>query len=168
MARLLATSPLLRASRDVGVYLARDGELDPLPLLTTLSSRGLQPWLPVIEPIPARPPRLRFAPLEDAGRMRSNRFGIPEPDRRRARAGWTLDLVLLPLVGFDRRGGRLGMGGGFYDATFDPRRPRPARPKLVGLAHGVQEVDRLELLAHDARLDAVATERELILLRGDP
>jgi 5-formyltetrahydrofolate cyclo-ligase len=166
VARRLATSDLLRRTRNVAVYLPRDGELDPLTLLTTLSSRNLQPWLPVIEPIPSRAPRLGFAPLDDPANMRPNRFGIPEPDRSRSRAGWTLDLVLLPLVGFDRHGGRLGMGGGFYDATFDPRRPRPARPKLVGLAHGVQEVDHLEMLEHDARLDAVVTERELILLEG--
>jgi len=161
-ARLLAASALLRAARDVAVYLPRDGELDPLPLLTILSSRGVRPWLPVIEPIPTRPPRLAFAPLDDPARMRANRYRIPEPVRGAPRVGWTLDLVLLPLVGFDRRGGRLGMGGGFYDATFDPRRTRPGRPKLVGLAHAVQEVDSLDLLPHDAPLDAIVTERELI------
>jgi 5-formyltetrahydrofolate cyclo-ligase len=161
-ARLLARSALLRAARDIAVYLPRDGELDPLALLTILSSRGIRAWLPVIEPVPARAPRLRFAPLDDPDHMRPNRFGIPEPVRGTARDGWTLDVVLLPLVGFDRRGGRLGMGGGFYDATFDPRRTRPARPRLVGLAHSVQEVDALDLLPHDAPLDAVVTERELI------
>lgn len=166
-ARLLASSSLLRAARDIAVYLPRDGELDPLPLLTILSSRGARPWLPVIEPIPSRPPRLAFAPLDDPAHMRPNRFGIPEPVRGAPRAGWTLDLVLLPLVGFDRSGGRLGMGGGFYDATFDPRRPRPGRPMLVGLAHAVQEVDMLTLQPHDAPLDAIVTERELIEV-GDP
>ena len=162
-ARLLASSPFLLAARDVAVYLPRDGELDPLQVLTMLSRRELRPWLPVVEPIPSRTPRLAFAPLDDPARMRPNRFGIPEPDRRRARPGWTLDLVLLPLVGFDRRGGRLGMGGGFYDASFDPRRFRPKRPKLVGLAHAVQEVDRLALEAHDAPLDAIVTELEIIV-----
>lgn len=164
-ARLLAKSALLRAARDVAVYLPRDGELDPLILLTMLSSRGIRAWLPVIEPIPSRPPRLAFAPLDDPDHMRPNRFGIPEPVRGAPRVGWTLDIVLLPLVGFDRRGGRLGMGGGFYDATFDPRRTRPARPKLVGLAHAVQEVDALALQPHDAPLDAIVTERELIEVR---
>ena len=57
------------------------------------------------------------------------------------------------------------MGGGFYDATFDPRRPRPARPRLIGLAHSVQEVDALELQPHDAPLDAIVTEREFISVR---
>lgn len=160
---LLLRSPLLRGVRHLGAYLATDGELDPLPLLTRLQARGVQPWLPCIAPIHRGPRRLRFGPLQSPDIMRPNRYGIAEPFGARACAGWTLDAVLVPLVGFDRSGARLGMGAGYYDATFDARRDRPGRPLLVGLAHGVQEILTLEQQPHDAPLDAIVTEHEVIV-----
>mgnify|MGYP001189866645 CR=1 FL=1 len=163
---LLLPSPLLRGVRNLGAYLAADGEIDPLALLTGLGDRGIRPWLPCIAPIPRGPNRLRFRRLQSPQAMRPNRFGIPEPFGTRMRAGWTLDAVLIPLVGFDRTGARLGMGAGYYDATFDARRDRPNRPALIGLAHSLQEVTMLDQLPHDAPLDAIVTEQEVILPTG--
>src|SRR5687767_13746260 len=91
--------------------------------------------------------------------MRRNRFGIPEPTGRRC-APQQLDLVLLPLVAFDRRGARLGMGGGFYDRTFAFLRVAGRRkPRLVGLAHHFQEVAQLPREPWDVPLAAIVTER---------
>ena len=70
--------------------------------------------------------------------------------------------MLVPLVAFDAAGNRLGMGGGFYDAAFDARRPRPARPTLVGLAHGCQQMDAIPTAAHDVPLDFIATDGALL------
>lgn len=163
---LLLPSPLLRGVRHIGAYLAADGELDPLTLLARLHGRAVQPWLPCIAPIPNGPRRLRFGPLQSPDTMRRNRFNIAEPAGTRLRPGWTLDAVLIPLVGFDRTGARLGMGAGYYDATFDVRRDRPSQPVLIGLAHSLQEVTMLDQLPHDAPLDAIVTEREVIMPTG--
>jgi 5-formyltetrahydrofolate cyclo-ligase len=74
-----------------------------------------------------------------------------------------LDLLLVPLVGFDADCNRLGMGGGFYDRTlaYLTRRTHWRRPRLVGIAHECQRVERLETGPWDVPLDAVATERRL-------
>ena len=98
--------------------------------------------------------------------MQPNRYGIPEPAdaERNLVAAESLELVLAPLVAFDRRGHRLGMGGGFYDATFaflsSGERPRP--PLLVGIAYSFQELEAFVPQGHDVHLDYVCTERELI------
>ncbi|MNT59642.1 putative 5-formyltetrahydrofolate cyclo-ligase [compost metagenome] len=95
--------------------------------------------------------------------MQPNRFRIPEPchNRARQRKVWALDLVLLPLVGFDRHGGRIGMGGGFYDRSLAYRgvRKKWHNPTLLGLAHECQQVDRLALASWDVSLKATVTDR---------
>lgn len=93
--------------------------------------------------------------------MVCNRFGIPEPRRSQRRLPpWLLQLVLMPLVGFDKRGGRLGMGGGFYDTTFAFKHQKMgARPTLIGLAHACQEVESLPLAHWDVPLNAIATDK---------
>jgi 5-formyltetrahydrofolate cyclo-ligase len=78
-----------------------------------------------------------------------------------SRSGHWLDLVLVPLVGFDARGNRLGMGGGFYDRHFSFLRNRRAwrRPLLIGIAFDVQRVPQLRDSAHDVPLWGIVTER---------
>ena len=67
--------------------------------------------------------------------------------------GADMKLVFMPLVGFDILGGRLGMGGGYYDKTFATR-----ESLLVGLAHDCQKVDSLPIESWDVPLDAIATD----------
>ncbi len=74
--------------------------------------------------------------------------------------------MLLPLLGFDRRGGRLGMGGGYYDRAFAFRRDRPAPPRLVGIGFACQELPDLAAESWDVALDAVATEAAYLPIRG--
>ena len=69
-------------------------------------------------------------------------------------------------MAFDPRGNRLGMGGGFYDRAFARvLRARPLRPRLVGLAHGFQQVDSLPAEPWDIPLDAIATDATLLSFR---
>ncbi len=106
---------------------------------------------------------MSFAPA--GGRLRRNVFGIPEPSTpRRLSARW-MQFVLVPLVAYDDRGARLGMGGGYYDRALAWRRHRCAwhGPRLVGIAHSTQRVDRIAALTHDVGLDAVITERGITL-----
>jgi 5-formyltetrahydrofolate cyclo-ligase len=156
VARRLAQRPWFSNARSVACYIAADGEIDPLPLLHRALAAGKRVYLPVLE----RGARLRFAEYRNGARMRRNRFGIPEPTGRRHCRPQQLDLVLLPLVAFDRRGARLGMGGGFYDRTFAFLRAGGRRkPRLLGLAHHFQEVAQLPLEPWDVPLAAIVTER---------
>lgn len=149
--RLLRISAWQRA-RHVGAYVANDGELDPAPLLAAIGARIYVPDL--------RGAR-RGSGMHFVWRMDGRRVQAP----RRRRAAWQLDVVLVPLVAFDRAGGRLGRGGGHYDRALAPRPGRP-RPLLVGLAHALQEVDGLDLQPWDVRVDVIATAAALIDAAG--
>lgn len=104
---------------------------------------------------------LRFAPWRPGDALASNRFGIPEPDLSPASLleADAMSLVVMPLVGFDERGNRLGMGGGWYDRSFAFRHERSAPPYLVGAGFAMQRVPPFEAEAWDVRLDAVCTEQ---------
>jgi 5-formyltetrahydrofolate cyclo-ligase len=151
---------LLRARR-VAAYLPVDGELDLRPLWPLLQGRRRELFLPVLRAHPE--PRLWFVAHPAAGPLLANRFGIPEPPwcQRRICPPWALDLILVPLVGFDAEGRRLGMGGGYYDRTlaYLGGRRHWRKPHLVGVAHECQRVARLPARSWDVPLDMVITER---------
>jgi 5-formyltetrahydrofolate cyclo-ligase len=152
-----------RKARRVALYIGVRGELDAS--VVALSARGRRKTycLPVLDPL--RKGVLRFCRWRPGERMRRNRFGIPEPIERKRRQlpAQRLDLVLVPLVGFDAQCNRLGMGGGFYDRTFAFTRSRrcATRPYLLGIAYAFQRVERLQAQPWDVPLDAVATDRAL-------
>jgi len=159
IAAVMATLPAFRRARHVAVYRPADGEIDPTGIAERALGRRKAVLLPVITPVRGMDNRLRFAPWRPECLLARNRFGIEEPwPRRRTFAPWVPDLVLLPVVAFDDAGNRLGMGGGFYDRTFDPARPALRRPMLIGLAHAVQRAERLPTDAHDVPLDGIATD----------
>ena len=105
--------------------------------------------------------RLRFAPWRPGDPLVANVHGIPEPDVAPASLlePEAMSFVVLPLVGFDARGHRLGMGGGWYDRSFAFRQHAPAPPWLVGAAFENQKVEALDAADWDVALDAVCTER---------
>lgn len=158
--RQLAHHPLFRRSGHIAFYLANDGEIDPRPLLLTAQKMGKATYLPVLKAWPRT--RMVFQRIKPGERLQPNRFGIHEPRfaPARQRPIWALDLVLMPLVGFDENGGRLGMGGGFYDRSLAYRsmRKKSHKPTLLGLAHECQKVDRLPLESWDVTLQATVTE----------
>jgi 5-formyltetrahydrofolate cyclo-ligase len=157
--RQLAQHPHFRRARHIALYLPNDGEIDPRPLLRAAQRRGKTTYLPVLNAWPRS--KMAFQRIDPHERLRANRFGIPEPrhNPKRQRKVWALDLVLLPLVGFDRFGGRLGMGGGFYDRSLAYRKMRKNwhKPTLLGLAHECQQVDRLVMASWDMPLAATVT-----------
>ncbi len=162
LCRLLSRDPdFIRADR-VAFYLASDGEISPQPLLELALKMGKRCYLPVLHPI--RHNRLWFVRYRPGCPMQRNRFGIDEPhDKLNPRVpAWSLDLVLLPLVAFDPQGGRLGMGGGFYDRSFAFKTRQTRRsPTLIGLAHELQKVERLPLASWDIPLAGIASDRRL-------
>ena len=108
---------------------------------------------------------MQFARYLPGMPMRPNRFAIPEPAIARAQLlpAQSLDLILMPLVGFDRSGNRLGMGGGFYDRTLAFRHHRDGYrgPLLLGLAYQFQCLDGLQARHWDVPLDGILTEKYL-------
>jgi 5-formyltetrahydrofolate cyclo-ligase len=146
----------LRHGQRIALYASLPEELDTAPLIELARRRGCRLYLPRIE---RRTGRMRFVSM---GRQQSfNHLGIAEPIGGEVLGARWLDLVFLPLVGFDARGMRLGMGGGYYDRTFAFRRTRRVwkRPLLVGFAYDLQRVPHLESAPHDVLLDAIVTEK---------
>lgn len=155
--------PDFQRAHHIAGYFGNKGELDPMPLLAHAVRMRKRCYLPVLDP--RHRGRLRFGRWQLGDSLETNRFGIPEPldhDGSHITPG-RLDLVLVPLVGFDRQCHRLGMGGGFYDRTFAFARHRSQtdRPYLLGIAFEVQRVDRLMTNSWDVGLDAVVTEDAL-------
>jgi 5-formyltetrahydrofolate cyclo-ligase len=151
----------LRSDWRIALYAALPFELDAAPLLALAASRGCRVFLPRIDRRRASS-AMRFVPMR--GPWRFNRLGIAEPQGSESLAARWLDVVFLPLVGFDRGGVRLGTGGGFYDRALAFRHLRQVwhAPRLVGLAYAFQEVERIEAAAHDVLMDAVVTEKGVI------
>lgn len=163
--RHLMKLPQFMRAQHIALYLANDGELDPRPIAEQLWKMGKHCYLPVLHPSQER--QLWFVLFTPDAALKPNRFGIPEPDHRQAQKmpAHLLDIVLVPLVGFDRQGGRLGMGGGFYDTTFAFHQHQKGKPYLLGMAHACQEVAALELASWDIPLFGVVTDKEVILVK---
>jgi 5-formyltetrahydrofolate cyclo-ligase len=159
--RSLEQLPEYLTDAHVAGYWACHGELPLNLVIPALASRDQQFLLPLT----TADKRLQFAPWQAGDAVQPNRHGIPEPV---APATWLapeqVELVLVPLLGFDRRGHRLGYGGGYYDRSFAflNERTRPSEPLLVGIAYAFQELPMIDAEAWDVALDFVATENELI------
>jgi len=151
----------LRPSWRIALYAALPEELDTTPLIELARQRGCRIYLPRIDRH-SLGRKMQF--VEMSTRQRSNRLGIFEPEGARIIGARWLDLVFLPLVGFDSRGVRLGTGGGFYDRAFAFRHWRAVwhTPQLIGLAYSFQQVEHITSAPHDVLMDAVVTEKGVI------
>ncbi len=145
------------AGKRIAVYLPFDRETDTVALIAAARRRGLRIYVPVI--VDKRHARIGFYPLGTT--TRPGTFGIAVPRRRGVPVGarW-LDLIVVPLVGIDGRGRRLGMGGGYYDRALQFRRLRRVwpGPHLVGLSFECQRTDASFAEHWDVRLNSLATE----------
>jgi len=147
----LAAVPVERGAVISG-YAPLKSEIDPLPLLTLLARRGHPIALPYVEAA-GRPLLLkRWRPGD---KLAAGQFGVRQP----AASAPTLrpDILLVPLVGFDSAGNRLGRGGGFYDRTISELKSRGPLT-TVGLAFAAQHMLRVPCEPHDERLDWIVTE----------
>ncbi|WP_095067387.1 MULTISPECIES: 5-formyltetrahydrofolate cyclo-ligase [Pseudomonas] len=167
--RQLAQHPLFRRARHVSLYLPMDGEIDPRLLLRAAQRRGKATYLPVLDAWPRT--KMVFQRVRPGEKFIPNRFRIPEPriNRARQRRIWALDLILMPLVGFDDEGGRLGMGGGFYDRSlvYLARRKTWKKPLLLGLAHECQKVERLAQASWDVPLQGTVSDSRWYLAQQE-
>jgi len=160
----LLASALLNQSKKIAVFISQDGELSTNRLIEHLwQTPNLEVYLPAVETRPNL--HMGFSRYTPNTTMRLNSFGIPEPDFpiEHHLSGQQMDLVIMPLVGFDSHGNRLGMGGGFYDRTFAFKLEQPQlKPLLIGWAHSCQQVDTLEKQTWDVPLNALVTERGVL------
>lgn len=138
----------LKPGTVVGGYHAHRDEADPSELLARLVELGCAIAFPRV--IKDRP--LDFHHVPDGEVLEPGSFGIPEPLSHWPRA--RPDVLLVPLLAFDARGHRLGMGGGFYDRTL-----AALAVPAIGIAYAGQEVDSIPHEAHDRTLDMVLTEQ---------
>lgn len=136
----------------IGLYLPNDGEINTKYIQNFLKNRGFSIYLPILFG-----KNLKFAKV--GKNFRKNRFGIDEPVSTQILNANRLNILFMPLVGFDQFKNRIGMGGGFYDRTlgFKKRQQNYKNPKLYGLAFDCQEVAKLNAEPWDVPLDAVVT-----------
>jgi|SRR5215213_5338493 len=135
-------------------------EISPLPLMRKLVDAGAQLALPVIDGR-GKPLIMRAFAFGDA--LASGQWGIREPKADAAEVA--PDILLVPLLAFDRQGHRIGYGAGYYDMTIG--KLQAMKPVVaIGIAFAAQEIGEVPVTPRDARLDLVLTEREIIDLRG--
>jgi 5-formyltetrahydrofolate cyclo-ligase len=102
---------------------------------------------------------LEFALVDDAASMRIGRYGVREPDRQcRSRPLASDAIVLVPGLAFDRDGGRLGRGAGYYDRALADVDKTRRGPRLVGVGFELQIVDSVPMTSIDIRMDRIVTE----------
>jgi 5-formyltetrahydrofolate cyclo-ligase len=158
----LARLPAFSRARWIAGYLPFDGELDSLPAMQRAGAAGKNLCLPMIDP--RRRGKMTLGHFHRSGVLLLNRFGILEPCRRMTTRVplRRIDIVLMPLVGFDEQGNRLGMGAGYYD-RFLRRRTRGQwrRPLLVGLAFELQRTEQIPPEPWDVAMDLIITERRV-------
>ena len=159
-ARLFLDSIPLPKGIIVALYHPIKDELDTKPLADELIERGFEICLPIVEKKNAP---LMFRRFRRGDALEKGAFGVMTPAN--SAPEMKPDIVVAPLLAFDRKGGRLGYGGGFYDRTLEQSRAE-REVTAVGYAYGAQEVDAVPVSRLDQRLDWVVTERAAIRVRG--
>ena len=145
----------------VAGYRPQGSELDPWPVMRRLAEAGARLALPVAAD---RDSPLTFRAYASGDLLAPDAFRIASPTA--AAALVEPDLVIAPLLAFDRRGWRMGQGAGCYDRTLATLRARKA-VFVLGLAYAGQEVARIPCEAHDQPLDAILTEKAYIEAQKD-
>jgi 5-formyltetrahydrofolate cyclo-ligase len=162
LAKILTLNRHFNQATDVAFYLAEDGEISPEFAIKMAWQQKKNVYLPVISPYGNS---LFFALYTPNTRMKRNRFGIAEPATpiRQCKRAHQLQLICMPLVGFDLTGNRLGMGGGFYDRSLHFRHHQKSwrKPRLIGFAHECQKLEQLPVEDWDIPVDGVVTEEKL-------
>lgn len=152
----LQQHPAFLSAKHIGTYWPTAGEVD----VSRIATRQNQiQYLPILQESvrPWAGKGLLFA--NKAQPTLPNQFGIPEPTGADFISAAELDYILVPLVGFDRAGNRLGQGGGYYDRAMK----HLTRTFKLGVAYAFQELEEMEVQRWDVPLDGIVTEEEWIL-----
>ena len=144
----LLASEIIQPGAVVAGFWPLAGEIDCRAAMLALVGRGHVVGLPVTPPLGQALSFRRWMPGDG---LAAGRFGTAEP----IGAAIAPTVLLVPLLAFDRRGGRLGYGGGYYDRTLEAL---GTDVLAIGCGYAMQEVDRVPTETHDRKMDAVATE----------
>ncbi len=147
----------LQSAQHIAAYIAIRGEISLDPIMEYLADAAKHLYLPVL-----RGEAMHFAPWLPGQPLQKKGFGLLEPESAEShwRPAEQLDLVLAPLVVFDKHCNRIGQGGGFYDRAFAFKKNNPgASPFLLGVAHESQQESHLPVQAWDVPLDTIVTDR---------
>jgi 5-formyltetrahydrofolate cyclo-ligase len=147
---------LIRDREIVMAYTSKEKEVNTVPIITALLGRKN----PVIVPIIVKEDvSLRLSYLRDFAVLIPSTFGVPEPIGNEIPArGEEVDTIILPMLGFDRKGGRIGYGAGYYDRFLE----KHAGLRKIGIAFTCQEIDSLPLDETDVRMDYIITEEGIV------
>lgn len=163
--RRLLAAPCWSAARSVALYVALKGEMDTDKLLEAAWRSGRTLWLPRVRP--GEVGRMEFVACAEAAQLRPGPFGLREPEDglpcfgpEHAGTAFAPDLLILPGLAFDQRGGRLGFGGGYYDRFLDSGLTCPR----VGLCFAFQITKNLPLEGWDQRVQYLCTEEQFLCL----
>lgn len=156
-ALLLLHTDIFRQSQQIACYYPFNNEFDCFPIIQEVWRANKNCYLPVLSL--AKLNHLDFILYQPDTVLKPNRYNIPEPISPISIKAEKLDLVLLPLLGFDEKGNRLGMGAGYYDRTFQIKQ----KPLLFGLAYEEQYVSHIPCDTWDVPLNGVVTEKRIRL-----
>ncbi|MGE3319706.1 MAG: 5-formyltetrahydrofolate cyclo-ligase [Candidatus Berkiella sp.] len=155
--RHLLQQPEFRNAQHIALYMSFNNEISTQSIFDKALRLHKSCYLPSI----TSTHHLNFYKVDVDTLLCKNRFGIFEPrSHAKARYAHQFDLILVPLVAFDKALHRLGMGGGYYDRTF-AFKPPASKPYLVGLGYDFQKVNQLPYSNLDVSLDMVVTEKRI-------
>jgi len=151
---------IIRDNETVMAYTSKEKEVNTEPLIRALFVQGN----PVVVPIIIKEDvSLRLSYIRDFSALVPSTFGVPEPiGSEIPAAAEDLDMIILPMLGFDRAGGRIGYGAGYYD-RFLSKNPDLQK---IGIAFACQEVENLPQEENDIRMDVVVTEEGIVYQGG--
>lgn len=159
---LLKNHPDFLSSHKLAFYVAIDGEISPHLLIAEAHKLGKLCYLPVLRTDGKN--ELLFAEYKPETSLNLNYFSLSEPaiGPDNTITASDLDTVFMPLVAFDTEGARLGMGGGYYDRSFEFLRLTDSKsPKLIGLAHECQRVEKLQVATWDVPMEKIITDLKI-------
>ncbi len=147
---------LIRDGETVMVYTSKEKEVNTVPLITALLQRGN----PVVVPIIVKEDvSLRLSYLRDLSVLVPSTFGVPEPIGSEIPvAHGDIDTIILPMLGFDREGRRIGYGAGYYDRFLEKNRDL----RKIGIAFACQEMEKLPVDVNDIPMDCIITENGIV------
>lgn len=141
----------------VAGYCAMCGEIQVNTALAKLAARGNKTALPVV----VKPSKiLKFLDASTDLPLIAGEFGVSCPQPHLPEI--IPDVVIVPMLGFDADGNRLGYGGGYYDATIRHLRAGNKRVRIIGVAYNMQKSENIPVEPHDEKMDMVVTEQEII------
>lgn len=159
--KVIIEHQILEGVSSCATYLSNDGEVDPVKLIEHCWENNIHATLPILHPFTAG--NLLFLTYSQDSKMMQNKYGIAEPvcEVTQVVPVSNLDLLFIPLVGFDIKGNRMGMGGGYYDRTLESLYKNNA-VKIVGLAHDCQQVSEIPVQNWDIPLNVIITPTRVI------